>query len=332
MNSIGVVVIGRNEGNRLKQCLLSVLKARTVIYVDSGSTDGSVKLAHSLNVNVVELDLSIPFTAARARNAGFEYLLQIEPSVEFVQFVDGDCLVVEGWLEKAEEVLNVKPEVVVVCGRRREEFPTNSVYNRLCDIEWDTPVGEAKACGGDAMMRVSTLKQVEGFNPTLIAGEEPELCVRLRQAGGKIMRLDAEMTLHDAQIMHFGQWWKRSIRNGHAYAEGALMHGKPPEKHWVKESRRIWVWGLILPFLAIASAWVTKGISIILLLLAYGLLFSRVYKYTRTGEIPSSDALLYSLFCVLDKFPQFIGQIQFHLSRLLKRKRTIVEYKGVTVS
>ncbi|MGF1676888.1 MAG: glycosyltransferase family A protein, partial [Rivularia sp. (in: cyanobacteria)] len=163
MNLIGVVVIGRNEGNRLKQCLLSILgKAKTVVYVDSGSTDGSVELALSLGVRVVELDLSIPFTAARARNRGFEYLLQIEPSVKFVQFVDGDCLVVDGWLEKATKVLNEKPEVVVVCGRRREEFPTKSVYNRLCDIEWNTPVGEASSCGGDAMMRVAALKQVGG--------------------------------------------------------------------------------------------------------------------------------------------------------------------------
>lgn len=330
---IGVVVIGRNEGNRLKQCLLSVLgKVKTVVYVDSGSTDGSVELARNLGVSVIELDLSVPFTAARARNTGFEYLLQLEHQVEFVQFVDGDCLVVEGWLEKAARILNSKPEVVVVCGRRREEFPTNSVYNRLCDIEWDTPVGEAKACGGDAMMRVSNLKEVGGFNPILIAGEEPELCVRLRQTGGKILRIDAEMTLHDAQIMHFKQWWKRSIRNGHAYAEGAWLHGQAPEKHWVKESRRIWFWGLILPFLAIVSVWFTGGISIILLLLAYSLLFYRVYKYAKTKEILDSDALLYGLFCVLDKFPQLIGQFQFHLSRILRKKRTIVEYKSAAVS
>lgn len=330
MNSIGVVVIGRNEGNRLKQCLLSVLgEAKTVVYVDSGSSDGSLELASNLGVKVVELDLSIPFTAARARNAGFEYLLQIEPRIDFVQFVDGDCLIVKGWLEKATGVLKAESEVVVVCGRRREEFPRHSVYNRLCDIEWDTPVGEAKACGGDAMMRVEALKQVGGFNPTLIAGEEPELCVRLRQAGGKIMRLDAEMTLHDAQIMHFSQWWQRSIRNGHAYAEGAWLHGKPPERHWVKESRRIWFWGLTLPFLAIANLWLTGGISIVLLLATYLLLTFKVYKYAKTIGIQSDDALLYGLFCVLDKFPQLIGQIQFHLSRLLGRKRTIFEYKAM---
>lgn len=333
MNLLGVVVIGRNEGNRLKQCLQSILiKVETVVYVDSGSTDGSVQLARRLGANVVELDLSIPFTAARARNAGFEYLLQIKPSIEYVQFVDGDCLIVDEWFEKAVAFLNSQPEAVVVCGRRREQFPQNSVYNRLCDIEWDTPTGEAKACGGDALIRVSALNLVGGFDPTLIAGEEPELCVRLRQNGGKIIRIDAEMTMHDAQIMHLSQWWKRSIRNGHAYAEGAWLHGKPPEKHWVKESRRIWFWALILPLSAFASACLSGWTGLILLLAAYSILVFRAYKYAKTTNISTSDALLYGLFCVLDKFPQLIGQVQFHLSRLLGKKRTIVEYKSAAAS
>jgi glycosyltransferase involved in cell wall biosynthesis len=328
----GIVVIGRNEGNRLQHCLLSVLgEDITVIYVDSGSTDGSVALARYLGANVVELDLSIPFTAARARNAGFEYLLQIAPKIEFVQFVDGDCRIIQGWLERAQSELLAQDEVVVVCGRRREEFPHNSIYNRLCDIEWDTPVGEAKACGGDAMMRVSALKNVGGFNPTLIAGEEPELCVRLRQAGGKILRLDAEMTLHDAQITHWGQWWKRSQRSGHAYAEGAWLHGSVPERHWVKESLSIWFWGLCLPLLALATVWITSGLSILFLLLVYALLGYRIYQHTQQRKINSRDALLYSIFCVLGKLPQVQGQIQFHISRLLRRQSTLVEYKDVTM-
>ena len=327
--SIGVVVIGRNEGNRLHQCLLSVLgEGVKVVYVDSGSTDGSVALAQSLGVYVVELDLSIPFTAARARNVGFEYLLQVEQNIEFVQFVDGDCRVLKGWLTNAVSELIARPQVVVVCGRRREEFPANSVYNRLCDIEWDTPIGEARACGGDSMMRVNALKNVGGFNPTLIAGEEPELCVRLRQAGGVILRIDADMTLHDARITRLSQWWKRSQRGGHAYAEGSWLHGSSPERHWVKESQRIWFWGLLLPLLAISTAWLAVGLSIILLLIAYSFLVYRVYRYTRQRGIKSEDAMVYALFCVLDKFPQLQGQIQFHISRLLKQQITIIEYKN----
>src|SRR5271165_3998817 len=167
MSELGVIAIGRNEGERMRRCLESVMgRELIIVYVDSGSVDGSVELARSLGANVVELDLSRPFTAARARNEGFERLCQINPQVRFVQFVDGDCEVVEGWLEEAHGVLAENPEIGVVCGRRRERFPESTVYNRLADLEWDTPLGEARACGGDAMMRVEAVRKVGGYNPT----------------------------------------------------------------------------------------------------------------------------------------------------------------------
>ncbi|MEM7555055.1 MAG: glycosyltransferase [Cyanobacteria bacterium P01_A01_bin.84] len=330
MSKVGVVVIGRNEGNRLKSCLLSVLgENRVIVYVDSGSTDKSVELANSLGVNVVELNLSVPFTAARARNQGFEYLLKIEPDIEFVQFVDGDCRILQEWWSPATQELQIQPNVVVVCGRRQEQFPEKSIYNRLCDIEWDTPIGEAKACGGDAMMRVAALQQVGGFNPKLIAGEEPELCLRLRQAGGKIMRIDAPMTIHDAQMTNFPQWWKRSLRAGHAYAEGSWLHGKTPEKYWVKESHSIWIYGFILPTLAVVLMLPSYGLSIVFLVAVYAYLGYRVYSFAKSQELSSSDAILYSLFCIIGKFPQAQGQIQFHLGKLLQRQSKLVEYKKV---
>ncbi|MBV8885378.1 MAG: glycosyltransferase family 2 protein [Chroococcidiopsidaceae cyanobacterium CP_BM_RX_35] len=327
MNRIGLVAIGRNEGKRLHQCLLSASgNVDSIVYVDSGSTDGSVELARSLGIEVVELDLSVPFTAARARTTGFMRLLEVNDQLEFVQFVDGDCEVVEGWLERAQSELAAHPDVAVVCGRRRERYPNLTVYNRLCDLEWNTPIGETKACGGDAMVRVTAFQQVGGFNPTLIAGEEPELCVRLRQKGWKILRLEAEMTWHDAQMTSFSQWWKRSIRAGHAYAEGAWLHGGEPERHWVKESQSIWVWGLFLPLLAFGMAWPTYSLSL-LLLVGYPIGVYRTYRYARLRGFKQQDSVLYALFCVLGKFPNLMGQLRFHLNRWLSRQNQLIEYK-----
>lgn len=328
MNRIGLVAIGRNEGQRLLKCLLSAIgKVARIVYVDSGSTDGSVSLARSLGVDVVELDLSTPFTAARSRNTGFYHLLQADAQIEFVQFVDGDCELVSGWLECAQRELDAQPNVAVVCGRRRERFPDLSIYNQLMDMEWDTPIGEAKACGGDAMMRVEAFQQLGGFNPTLIAGEEPELCVRLRQKGWKILRLDAEMTLHDAQMTCFGQWWKRAKRAGHAYTEGAWLHGREPERHWVKESRSIWLWGLLLPVLALGMAWPTHGFSL-LLLVGYPVVGGRVFVNLRRQNICPKHAALYAFSCVLGKFAQVEGALGFLQSQLLDTKSTLIEYKN----
>lgn len=328
LHNVGLVIIGRNEGDRLRRCLLSALEqANTIVYVDSGSTDSSIDMAQSLGVEVVRLDLSTPFTAARARNAGFSRLLEINRQIEFVQFVDGDCEIFPNWLQSAQKVLATHPELAVVCGRRRERFPQKTIYNRLCDLEWDTPVGEATACGGDAMMRVSAFERVQGYNPNLIAGEEPELCVRLRRQGWKILRMDADMTLHDAAMTRFSQWWKRSLRGGHAYAEGAWLHGNSPERHWVKESKSIWFWGLIIPLVALLGIPFTQGWSL-LLLLGYPLMAYKIYSYVKQRNYSQQDTIIYTISCLLCKFPQVQGQIQFHVNRLLKRDIHLIEYKN----
>lgn len=327
MARIGVVVIGRNEGERLRRCLMSLVPAGLpIVYVDSGSTDGSPDMARSMGVEVVALDLSIPFTAARARNSGFERLMQMEAALEFVQFVDGDCEVAAGWLESAEAALNAEPRCAVVCGRRRERHPEVSVYNRLCDIEWDTPVGPASACGGDALMRVEALRQVGGYDSSVIAAEDDEVCFRIRQAGWQIQRIDAEMTLHDAAMTRFRQWWKRAVRAGYAYSLGAFMHGSSPARHFCRERRRLLIWGFLIPFVLLAAAWPTEGWSLLGFLL-YPLQVLRIYRRTRQRRIPRGDSFAFAMSCVGSKVPEFLGFCKFRLDRLRGRRGVIIEHK-----
>jgi len=312
--SIAAVVIGRNEGARLIACLEALGDMRPLIYVDSGSTDGSVAAAQARGAQVVRLDMTQPFTAARARNAG---LAALPEGVELVQFLDGDCVLQQGWLAQAEAYLRAHPDVAVVCGRRRERHPQASVYNALIDAEWDTPPGEALACGGDAMMRVQLLRAQGGYREDLIAGEEPELCLRLRQAGWKIWRLDAEMTAHDAQIRHFGQWWQRSRRAGHAYAEGAAIHGAPPARHWVRERRRALLWGAAGP------------VTVVLCALAFGpvgLLAGAVYP-AQIVRLARFMGWRRAGFTVLGKFPEAQGALGYYAQRLRGTRKPLIEYK-----
>ena len=322
--TLGVVVIGRNEGERLRRCLQSVGgRSAAIVYVDSGSTDGSVDAARSLDARVVVLDASQPFTAAKARNAGFEALVVWQPELELVQFVDGDCEVVAGWLERATDFLATHPDVVAVCGRRRERDPTRSVYNQLCDLEWDTPVGEALACGGDAMMRADAFRRVGGFRADLIAGEEPELCVRLRGQGGRIWRLDAEMTLHDAAMTRFAQWWRRTMRGGYAFAEGASLHGAPPERHWVRESRSAWLWGCVLPLVVLVAAITVDARA----LWAFALYPLQVARLFAKGSGPFGQRAARAFFLVVGKFAEAAGQLRFTAHRLAGARGRLIEYK-----
>ncbi len=325
---VAVVAIGRNEGERLQRCLDSLVgRVERIVYVDSGSTDDSLQQARARGVDVVELDPSVPFTAARARNGGLECLLAVRPDIEFVQFVDGDCEVAEGWVKAALSEIRRHPDAAVVCGRRRERFPERSIYNRLIDMEWDTPIGEAKACGGDALMAVDAVRSVGSFDSTMIAGEEPELCLRLRRKGYRILRIGAEMTLHDAAMTHFSQWWKRSTRTGYAYTLGAAMHGASTDRHWVRESLRILFWGAALPAVAVVLAWPTHGWSL-LLLTAYPVSLLRLAAWRhRHRDNSARRALLYAGSCSLAKFPQFFGQIQYVWQRLRRHTGALIEYK-----
>ncbi|HEY0214468.1 MAG TPA: glycosyltransferase [Paenirhodobacter sp.] len=319
---IAAIAIGRNEGERLMRCLDSLqTQAERTIYVDSGSTDGSVEMARARGVEVVTLDMTQPFTAARARNAGLAQLHQ-GAMPTFVQLVDGDCEVQPDWVGKAAQFLQENPQVAIVCGRRRERFPEASIYNDHCDREWNTPIGLAKACGGDALMRVAALDQVGGYNPTLIAGEEPEMCVRLRQAGWQIWRLNAEMTLHDAAITRFGQFWKRARRAGHAYAEGAFLHGAPPERHNVAQVKRAVLWGLALPVMIILAALILSP-WLLVLFAVYPVQIARLAR--RGGSDPA--AWQNATLLTLGKFAEGVGVAEFHLHRLTGKQGQLIEYK-----
>ncbi len=327
MGRLGIVAIGRNEGDRLRRCLESVLgRGAPVVYVDSGSGDGSPALARRLGATVVELDASAPFTAGRGRNAGFERILGLQPDLELVQFVDGDCEVVPGWLDGAQEEIEADARIAILCGRVRERHPERSVYNRLCDLEWDAPPGETRACGGNALVRVRAFRESGGFRGGLIAGEEPELCLRLRGAGWRILRSARDMVLHDADMTQFGQWWRRALRAGWAFAEGAALHGASPERHWVRDTRSILFWGLALPVAVLLLAWPTRGLALALLA-GYPVLAARIYaRGVRTGR-SRRDARLQAGFLVLGKFPQAIGLAQFAAMRLLGRRRRVVDWR-----
>lgn len=320
---IGIVVIGRNEGQRLVDCLSSLgTFAPNVVYVDSGSTDDSVAAAVAAGAQVVELDMSYPFTAARARNAGLDTLLAHDPSINFVQFVDGDCSVQPSWIPAAGRFLSGNPSVAVVCGRRRERHPEKSVYNRLCDWEWDTPVGEARACGGDALMRVRALVQVGGYSDEIVAAEDDDLCVRLRAAGWKIWRLDEEMTVHDAAMTRFGQWWRRAVRSGHAFEQVGRRHAA----HFRVERRRQWFWGFLLPLCAIAAAFLMPGLLVVIIGL-YLLSFSRSALRFRQRGMNVADTLACAGLLTLSKIPGVQGALTWIYRSLLGNGARIIEYK-----
>jgi glycosyltransferase involved in cell wall biosynthesis len=331
---LGAVVIGRNEGDRLGRCLASVRFIPRRVYVDSGSTDGSVALARGEGFKLVELTAPPHFSAARARNAGLAELLADDPDLEFVQMVDGDCEVQAPWIAPALEVLQADPKLALVFGRLRERHPERSIYNALCDDEWNVPPGHTTGVGGNALFRVAALREVGCYRPGIIAGEELDLAYRLRERGWQLRVIGAEMALHDANITRFAQWWTRSRRTGYGCAQLASLHPKASDARWSGAISKMLVWcvavpgvlivAVLLALLADARWWAVATLACLTWPLNIARLALREHRRGLSPKLACSSGIL----LMVGKLPQLIGLISYWLDRVSHRSPKPIEYKA----
>lgn len=331
---IGIVAIGRNEGKRLQECLAALPDNTPAVYVDSGSTDESVSHALAAGLQVVHLSKELGFTAAKARNKGWRALLSTHPDLEFIQFLDGDCALDPNWLINACAEVEGKDRLGAVFGRLQERFPDHSIYNAMCDREWDVPVGEVRTCGGNALVRVDALVQTGGYNDNLIAGEEPDLCLRMRAQGWVIQRIAPKMATHDAAILNFSSWWKRATRAGHAYAEHVAIHGRLADPDWKRAIVSMIVWGILLPCFFLFGAllgFVSAGLWGVISLcvgLIYVLQIMRMFYQGVARGLSNEVAFREAGLLLIAKFAHVKGTTSFFFNRLRGHRSKIIEYKS----
>ena len=329
-SALSVVVIGRNEGARLIRCLESIEQMRLaqgsveVIYVDSGSTDGSLEQAARFKVEVIDHKSASPCAAA-GRNAGWR-----AAKSPVVLFLDGDTVLDPGFVAGAIAEFR-DPSVAVVFGNRRELAPKASVYNRVLDLDWIAPAGEVEFCGGDALIRREVLERVGGFDERLIAGEEPEMCRRIRALGLVIKHVDLPMTGHDLAITRFSQYWHRAVRTGYAYAEISAKFKNSPLPLWNKEARRNLVHGVGLLAIVVSASLISlateSAIPIVAAAAIIAVLVVRTALRLRWKTADRATRLLYALHSQLVQIPQLLGQLKYRRDRFRGRTAELIEYK-----
>lgn len=332
MKRAAIVVIGRNEGERLKRSLQNLPIDADRVYVDSGSVDGSAQYARDAGIATIELTTDKPFTAARARNAGVAHLWQSDPVPEFVQMLDGDCVLHPEWLAQGIAALDKDDRLAAVFGRLRERDIVGSIYNRLCDAEWNVRLGVVDSSGGNALFRSAALAEVGPYREDMIAGEEPDLCLRLARKEWRIARILPDMAEHDAAMSSIRQWWLRAVRAGHAYAEHVWLHQQSAFHSWKVQLLRIFFWGMLLPIALLASAAVAIASNkIVILILPAGLYilqFLRLVRRNRNDGYSMTDALKISGLNLLGKLAEALGVLKFMARKISRRTPRLIEYKS----
>jgi glycosyltransferase involved in cell wall biosynthesis len=325
-SGIGIVVIGRNEGSMLRRSLLSLPSDAVVLYVDSGSTDGSVELAMSLGFCVCSLDSSTPFSAARARQEGVARLLSKSPTIKYIQFVDGDCELEESWAARAVEYLDAHRHVAVVCGMITERSPGDSIYNLLSSLQWKSATGDIDACGGLFMVRGDVYLAAGGFNADLLTREERDLCRRVKDGGHRVVRVSSPMAVHDSGLLSFRQWWTRAVWGGYGDALEVGIQEGPVTLNHVLYCASYMLWPLVVPLLGFAGLigslwyrWIV--VLLILCVLAFAALFLKNLRYRLLVGDSVKLGALYAVFRVVRKFAAGYGFALYFLQGSRDRRR-----------
>lgn len=329
MPLLSVVVIGRNEGERLARCLGSVDRMlgdqdREVFYVDSASTDGSPQVAAEFGAQVIVLEPG-SHTAAAGRNAGWQRAL-----APYILFLDGDTILQPDFAQIALKTLDANQWIGAVWGHRREICPERSIYNRVLDLDWIYAPGETPFCGGDVLMRRSALMEVGGYDSELMAGEEPELCRRLRAAGYRVLHIDVPMTAHDLCMTRFFQYWRRALRAGYAYAEIADRFRRTSDPMWLQESKRnfraggfwmIWLAAGTLLF-ALSRWWLLPWLGVPAI---FAVRSASKARWKAPGRMLL--LLLYGVHSHLQQIPILVGQLIYLRARRSGGQGRRIQYK-----
>jgi cellulose synthase/poly-beta-1,6-N-acetylglucosamine synthase-like glycosyltransferase len=331
---LSIVVIGRNEGARLVRCLESIRAMRTpgpteLIYVDSNSSDDSTAIAAAAGARVIALSSANP-TAAAGRNAGWR-----AANAPLVLFLDGDTVLYRDFVADSLKEFE-SPRVAIVFGNRREIDPEFSLFNRVVDLDWiPARARESKHCGGDALVRRSVLEEVEGFDDRLIAGEEPDMCRRMRGRGWVIIHLDRPMTGHDLAMSSFAQYWNRAVRTGYACAEVSRRYRNTAEPFWQRESRHNLLHGALLSSVVIAGTSLSVATETLLPIAAVALLIGALAVRTavraRWKSANLATLLCYGIHSHFQHIPILLGQVRYWLDLWRGRTSGLIEYKSSAI-
>jgi glycosyltransferase involved in cell wall biosynthesis len=198
---LSIVLIGRNEEQFISKSIESALSCRKlfpdteIVFVDSASTDRSIEIAMNYPIRIIQLRPEWRLCVAAGRYLGF-----LHSHGEYVLFCDGDAQLEPNWVDQAIQFMDTNAEYGGVAGVLDEEYvdrygtrhggATNVFGQNLLSVRQD-----CKLLGGIAMYRLKAMQLAGPVNPHLPTAEDHELCMRIRNQGFKLARIQGRMAV-----------------------------------------------------------------------------------------------------------------------------------------
>lgn len=210
--TLAFVIPVRNDPDRLEHCLQSIRTAVgpadvRVVVADNGSTDDTAQRAEAAGAEV----LSLPgLRVGAVRNAA-----ALVCTEELVAFADADHELDPGWVRAALDVMR-DPGVGGAGAAYEPPSPgtwVQQAYGALRgitrgrhDTEW---LG-----AGNLVVRREAFAAVGGFDTSLEACEDVDLCSRLRAAGWRLVADERLRSVHHGDPPTLGRVFKGELWRG----------------------------------------------------------------------------------------------------------------------
>ncbi len=309
---VSIVVIGRNEGAHVARAIRSArreaqgagLRAE-VLYVDSGSTDGSPMLAIAAGARTHVLPRTTS-NAAKARNRGAELARG-----RWVHFVDGDMTLCPRWLGTAVERAE-RAGLDALGGRIVERLQGASLWSRAFGLDWCADGHRTGSLGGAALWKRSSFLRLGGFDEELEVGEDPDLYRRALAEGLRVETLARDMVLHELGLRDVRDWWRRAVAVGRSAAIVGTRF----------QDRRLMLQRFAFPLLvavAVTGALLVDPRLLVLPLTACLALLLRRFLLDRRSGMTQGNAWLHAVHVYAVKFPQLLGALRVLLARRNRR-------------
>ena len=220
--SLSVVIPTRGFSQSLNRCVRTLARQWSpdfdgeIIIVDDGSGNSfeEVLLDQMVPVRLVRIGQNSGPGACRNRGVA-------ESKSTWIAFVDDDCLLPWGWLQRVSRLCSSYQQPCLVGGRISATHPRNWFSQATEDLVLNPSLQDNTwhIVTANAVVHRAAWLSVEGFDPRFrtAGGEDWDFSARVSQAGFDVI-YDPDLWCYHENPRSFGPFLERAVRYGTAHA------------------------------------------------------------------------------------------------------------------